>query len=68
MWLVSTGNPCCEEADYRFTLIDAIGSLAILDCHAVTPSERKQVDLLKCTMETADQKLQGSMHHPVTIW
>ena len=37
------GNPCCEEADYRFTLIDAIGSVAILDCHTVTPSERKQV-------------------------
>jgi Leucine-rich repeat (LRR) protein len=38
------GNPCCEEADYRLTLIHAIPSLKVLDCHGVQPWEQMQVN------------------------
>ncbi|DBA93983.1 TPA: hypothetical protein ACH3X1_001639 [Trebouxia sp. C0004] len=35
------GNPCCEEPDYRITLIHAVPSLQILDLHQVSAEERK---------------------------
>ncbi|KAL3151471.1 hypothetical protein ABBQ38_012471 [Trebouxia sp. C0009 RCD-2024] len=35
------GNPCCEEPDYRLTLIHAVPSLKTLDLHQVLPEEKK---------------------------
>eukprot|EP00899_Mesostigma_viride_P013107 jgi/Mesvir1/21798/Mv04190-RA.1 len=34
------GNACCEEPDYRATVIHHLPTLKVFDSHAVTPAER----------------------------
>jgi Leucine-rich repeat len=51
------GNPCCQEAGYRAKLIRAIPSLAVLDLHAITATERKQAQVSLCP----DQRIRRSM-------
>lgn len=38
-----SGNPCCQEANYRRAVLAALPSLEILDSHAVTEQELRQV-------------------------
>jgi hypothetical protein len=40
------GNPCCEEPDYRLTVVHHMPSLEVLDQHKVTPQERHKAKAL----------------------
>uniref|UniRef100_A0A7S0WNL5 Uncharacterized protein n=1 Tax=Chlamydomonas leiostraca TaxID=1034604 RepID=A0A7S0WNL5_9CHLO len=37
-----TGNPCCEEPDYRLLLVHRLPSLRVLDQHVVADMERRK--------------------------
>jgi Leucine-rich repeat (LRR) protein len=39
------GNPCCQEADYRATVLTGLPSLQVLDHHTVSAQERKRAQV-----------------------
>jgi hypothetical protein len=43
---VAQGNPCCEEPDYRLTVVHHMPSLEVLDQHKVTHQERHKAKAL----------------------
>jgi Leucine-rich repeat (LRR) protein len=47
-----SGNPCCQQVQYRLVVIHAIPSLVVLDLHMITERERHEVLAVFCLNTT----------------